>query len=405
MTVETIQGFRSMRIVTLTAKVSAATHCRLDAFLCQQTELWNAALAERIDCYRLTGRAISLYDQHKSLTVIRGDDQAFRQFHAATQRSALNRLDRAFQSFFRRVKAGEKPGFPRFKGRSRGIRSFDVPVPFIRDSSLYVKGVGRFRLPSIPADEIKMARVVKTALRVTVQLIVPMEDRPRMPDAPIGIDMGLKKRAVLSTGEAVPAVHLDRRTLKRKQRVLARAKKGSATRRKKLRAVQCEWERMKVSERNALHRISASIAKRHNRIAIEDLQIGNMVKNPYLARSIVEQQWGRLAEQLTYKAESAGGGVVRVAPQHTTTDCHACGHRQPMPLSVREFACGGCGLVTDRDVNAARNILQRGAALAGWEIGSPSRPGASEDVPPIHVAALAGQDAERYAAPHARLSV
>ena len=387
-----------MRTVTLTAKVSAATYCRLDAFLRQQTELWNAALAERIDAYRLAGKTLTAYDQYKSLTAIRADEERFRQFPVASQRSALRRLDRAFAAFFRRVKAGGAPGFPRFKGRNRGIRSFDIPSPVIRDGALHVKGIGRFKLPSLPAGEIAAARVVKTPLRVTVQFMVAVEDRPRAPDAPVGIDMGLKERAVLSTGEAIAPVRLDRRALKRKQRVLARAKKGSQTRRKKLRSVQREWERMKVSERNALHRISASVVKRHNRIAIEDLQVGNMMKNPKLSRSIAEQQWGRLADMLTYKAESAGGGVVRVAPLHTSTDCHACGHRQPMPLRVREFVCGGCGLVTDRDVNAARNILQRGVVLAGWEIGSPSRPGASEDVSSIHVAGLPGQDAERYAA-------
>ena len=97
-----------------------------------------------------------------------------------------------------------------------------------------------------------------------------------------------------------------------------------------------------MRERNALHRISASIVKVRNRIAIEDLQVSNMMRNPSLARSIAEQQWGRLAEQLTYKAGSAGGSVVRVDPNHTRTDCHACGHRQPMPPGAREFACGGC---------------------------------------------------------------
>ncbi|MDE0344530.1 MAG: zinc ribbon domain-containing protein [Boseongicola sp.] len=86
---------------------------------------------------------------------------------------------------------------------------------------------------------------------------------------------------------------------------------------------------------------------------------------------------------------------MRVDPRHMSTDCHACGHRQAMPLDVREFACGCCGLVTDRDVNAARIVLQRGSVLAGREIGSSSRPGASEDVLASHVAGLQGQGAGR----------
>ena len=326
------------------------------------------------------------------------EDEDFQKFHVSAQRSVLRRLDRGFQAFFRRAKAGEKPGFPRFKARHRGIRSFDIPDPVIRDGSLWLKGMGRFRLPSVPDGKIMQARVVRTPLRVVVQFAVEVEVPDARPSEPVGIDLGVKDRAVLSTGETVPAVRIDRRPLRRAQRAVSRARKGSASRRKKVNALRREWERTRMRERNALHRISASIVKSRNRIAIEDLQVSNMLRNPKLARSIAEQQWGRLAEQLVYKAERAGGSVVRVDPKHTSTDCHACGHRQSMPLGAREFACGGCGLVTDRDVNAARNILRRGIALAGWDVGPSGRPGASESVLEPHVAGLPGQDAERYAA-------
>ncbi len=392
---------KRIRTVTLTASISAATHCRLDTFLRQQTELWNAALEERIDCYRKTGKTITAFDQMKSLTEIRRDDEDFRQFPVAPQRSALRRLDKAFKRFFDQVKRGEKPGFPRFKGRNRGIRSFDVPDPVIRDGSLWVKGLGRFRLPSVPDARIVQARAVKSALRVSVQFVVELEGRPSTPvGRPIGIDMGIRNRAIMSSGETVPAVTIDRRPLKRVQRLVSRAKKGSASRRKKVKTLAREWERTRMRERNALHEISADIVKRHSRIAVEDLQVSNMMRHPTLARPMAEQQWGRLVHQLTFKAESAGGEVVRVRPQHTSTDCHACGHRQKMPLDVREFACGGCGLVTDRDVNAARNILRRGIALAGWEIGPSGCPGASGDVLASHAAGLPGQDVERYAGEH-----
>ncbi|MYA88679.1 MAG: IS200/IS605 family element transposase accessory protein TnpB [Boseongicola sp. SB0662_bin_57] len=389
-------GIKRIRTVTLTASIGAATHCRLDAFLRQQAELWNAALEERIDCHRKTGKTITAFDQMKSLTEIRRDDDDFSQFHAATQRSVLLRLDKAFKRFFDQVRRGERPGFPRFKGRNRGIRSFDVPDPVIRDGSLWLKGIGRFRLPSVPDAKIVQARVVKSALRVSVQFVVELEQQPSVPvGEPIGIDMGIHNRAIMSSGETVPAVTIDRRPLKRAQRVVARAKKGSVSRRRKVKALAREWERTRIRERNALHEISASIVKRHRRIAVEDLQVSNMMRHPTLARPIAEQQWGRLVQQLTYKAESAGGEVVRVRPQHTSTDCHACGHRQPMPLDVREFACGGCDLVTDRDVNAARNVLRRGVALAGWEVGPSGRPGASESVLGSDVAGLPGQGAER----------
>lgn len=157
--------------MTCTASTSAATHCRLDAFLRQQTVLWNAALEERIDCCRKTGKTITAFDQMKLLTVIRGEDDDFRQFHVSAPRSALRRLERAFQTFFRRAKSGAKPGFPRFKAKHRGIRSFDFPDPVIQDGSLWLKGAGRFRLPSVlPDGKIMQARVAKTALRGTAPI-------------------------------------------------------------------------------------------------------------------------------------------------------------------------------------------------------------------------------------------
>ncbi len=146
-------------------------------------------------------------------------------------------------------------------------------------------------------------------------------------------------------------------------------------------ALRRECERVRIMEHDELHRATSKIAKQGNRIAVEDLQIGNMVRNRHLARAITEQQWSKFVNMLTYKAESAGGEVVRVAPHHTSADCSVCGHRQKMPLHKRQFDCGGCGVSLDRDVNASRNILKRGCLLAGWEMGQESAlPGASENV-------------------------
>ncbi len=126
--------------------------------------------------------------------------------------------------------------------------------------------------------------------------------------------MGLKRRAIFSTGESIDRVELDRRGLKRKQRILSRSKRASNARHNKLKSVQKEWERTRSDERQSLHRVSADIVRRHNMIAVENLQITNKVKNHYDARSIAEQQWGHVGHQLIYKAESAGGEVIRLIP-------------------------------------------------------------------------------------------
>ncbi|MYD76253.1 MAG: IS200/IS605 family element transposase accessory protein TnpB [Gammaproteobacteria bacterium] len=385
-----------IRTIVKTAKVSRSTHVCLDAFLRQQTDLYNAGLQERIDCYEKTGKSITYLDQQKSLTEIRrGPD--FSRYAAQPQRTALRTLDKGMKSFFRRVKNGEKPGFPRYKSRNRGIRSFEIPQPRFHGDSIKVKGIGRFRMDSVPESRIRLVRIVKSALRITVQFVVEIENvEARKTDAPIGVDLGLKDRAILSTGETVDAVRLDRRELKRLQRKVSRAERGSVSRRKKVNALRRECERVRIKESQSLHRVTSEIVRRHNRIAVEDLKIPNMMRNHCLARVIQEQQWGRFVDMLTYKAESAGGEVVRVDPKHTSTDCSVCGHRQKMPLEKRVFECGGCGVVMDRDANASRNILQRGLALAGWDMRPLASPGASENVRERYVAGLPGQDAEQY---------
>ncbi len=392
-----------IRTITQTAKVGKPVHIRLDAFLRQQTELWNVALQERQDCYKKTGRSISYYEQQKSLTKIRKDPE-FSQYHAQTQRSALRRIDEAFQAFFRRVKAGEKPGYPRLKSRHRGVHSFDVPDPRFNGNSIRIKGIGTIRFKELPEGKTTMVRIIKSALRVSIQFVVKKENTcTRKPHEPIGVDLGLKDRAILSSGMTLDAGRIDRRTLKRLQRKLSRAEKGSNSRRKKVMALRREWERVRIIEHDELHRATSEIMKSHNCIAVENLQIDNMVKNHNLARAIMEQQWGKFVDMLAYKAESAGGEVVRVAPHNTSTDCSVCGHRQKMPLHKRRFDCGGCGVSLDRDVNASRNILKQGYLLAGWEMGQESAlPGAPENVrKDVMVNAggnsgKTGQDAEQY---------
>jgi len=393
-----------IRTFVRSVRLKHSQHRRLDALLHQLTDLWNAALQERIECYRRTGESISYYDQCKSLTVIRGDDESFAAFPVLAQRTPLDRLDRAFKAFFRRVKAGEKPGFPRFKSRHRGIHSFDLGTPAIRRKgkwhALSVKGIGDIRFAAMPAGHVRQARIVRSALRTSVHLVVELPDaESAAPSMPVGIDVGIRSRCVLSTGEAHRGIRIDRRRARRAQRLLSRARIGLGNRSKKRKALAKAHERVQISERNALHRLTSAIVRRHNRIAVEDLRIPNMVQNGRLSRSIHEQQWGRLVTQLTYKAESAGGSVVRVDPKRTSMTCSSCGHVQAMPLGTREFRCKDCGLATDRDVNAARNILSRGITAAGWDVEAvetPLRPGASGDIRDRHVAGLPGQDAEPF---------
>lgn len=133
----------AMRTYRFAANISAPTHKRLDAFLQEQKDLWNAALEERISAYQKTGKTVSFYDQCKSLAELRRDCPEHRQFDAFCQRSALNRLHKAFQAFFRRIKAGETPGFPRFKSINR-VKSFETSQFSIHRQGVFYQEWGKF---------------------------------------------------------------------------------------------------------------------------------------------------------------------------------------------------------------------------------------------------------------------
>ena len=360
------------RTLSFRAKLSSGTHASLEAFLDEMRHLWNAALEERIDCYRKTGESITWVDQFKSLTEIRRDDPYYARCSAHAQRSVLKRLDLAFAGFFRRLKAKQKPGYPRFRSPARRVRSFEVPAPKIhrkgRWNTVSVKGIGRFRFSGEIDGTPKVLRIVKTPMRVMVQLVVEQEVADVIDiRAPLGIDVGIRSRIALSSGETVPGRKLDRAVLKRKQRILSRAKKGSRSRCKKHQALAREWQRVRERERGTLHELTAKLVADHGaRFYVEGLKINNMLRGgKNLARGISEQNWGAFVSMLAYKAEEAGGWVRKVPPHNTSQRCSSCGAmpKEKVTLDVRTYECASCGYTADRDVNAARNILAVGLAL------------------------------------------
>lgn len=360
-----------VRTRTFRAYLSKRGHANLAAFLGQLTWLWNVALNERRQAYERGGSSVSRYDQFTTLTKTRqSTDDAWQRFPVEAQRSVLAGLDQAFKAFFRRVKDGEQPGFPRYK-QARGVRSFSMPSPKIRSKGEWrwvrIKGIGRIRFRGMPEGTVKLLRIVRTARRVNIQFVceTPHDARPDTRLA-IGLDLGITARVALTTGERFPGVKIDHSELKRRQRKVSRAEPGSRNRRKKVRMLGKEWQRVREREQGALHELTTRIVREHGAwLAVEDLETRNMMRNPRLARRIAEQQWNRLVRMLSYKAESAGGQLVKVNPRHTSQDCSACGHRprERIDLSVRVYRCKQCGHEQDRDVNAANNILQRALGL------------------------------------------
>ncbi len=364
-----------IRTETYTAKLTKSSHQNLDDLLEKLRVLYNAALEERIDAYRKTGQSPNYVAQAKSLTEIRHSDLGYDDYRCAIQQNLLKRLEKAYRHFFTRG------GFPRFKSHHRGIRCFEWHNPAIRKQGkfnvLLIKGVGRCRFKGELPERIRFVRVVKTARRVKVQVIHGIEAVEPAPSiSPIGIDVGIRSRITCSSGYQTGKNELDRTELKRRQRILSKAKKGSNNRKKKRMAFAKEWQRVKERERGQLHEVTAELVKQSNTFYIENLKVLNMVKNHRLARSILEANWGAFIQMLSYKAESAGGKVVRVDPQHTSQLCSGCGSKpkEKLTLAIRHYRCEYCGFEADRDINAAMNILQRGLGLSSKSGGnSPAR--------------------------------
>ena len=350
-----------IRTATYTAKLSRQSHTKLDELLYMLRVLYNAALEERVSAYKKTGRSIGYVAQAKSLTEIRSSDLGYENHRCAIQQNLLKRLDKEYQRFFKHG------GFPRFKSYRRGIRSFEWHNPIIKTHGKYnvlqVKGVGKLRFKGMLPDDIKFVRVVKTALRVKIQLIHELPDvDSALSINSIGIDVGIKSRITCSNGYQTGKNELDRTELKRKQRILSKAVKGSNNRRKKRLAVAKEWQRVTERERGKLHELTAELVKQSNTFYVENLQVLNMVKHHKLARSILEANWGNFTNMLTYKAESAGGKVEKVDPKYTSQICSECGSMPTtkLTLAIRRYQCESCGNESDRDLNAAMNILKKG---------------------------------------------
>ena len=282
--------------------------------------------------------------------------------------------DKAFQHFFRRVKCGEKPGYPRFKSRygkqsvryqldSRIIDNIYRAGKFLKLPKL---GVIKVRWSQVPAGIPKMATISKDPCgRYFVSFSCEVEIQPLpLTGKTVGLDLGIKDVVVSWDGERVTKSgnprHLKRRLkhLKRQQRRLARMTKGSNRRRKQRVKVAKIHARIAASRADFLHKTTTALIRQADVIAIEDLHVKGMVKNHCLAGAIADVGMGELRRQLEYKAAWNGRQVVvvdRWFPSSKT--CSACGSYQArMPLSVRDWTCPDCGTRHGRDANAAKNI-------------------------------------------------
>jgi len=260
-----------------------------------------------------------------------------------------------------------KTGYPRFKSETRydSITYPQEPGFSFKDNRLALSKIGhiKIRLHRKIEGKVKTCSVARDGNNWYACFSAEYEpDKRSVPEKSIGIDVGIKSFAVLSDGETIDnPKHLGKSAhkLKRLQRELSRKKRGSSSRKKARSAVLCLHRKVRNQRSDFQHKVSRKIVNTYGIIIAEDLDIRNMVRNRYLAKSILDAGWGGFLNKLTYKAAEAGCRFEKVTARHTSVICSKCGEKVPKTLAVRVHACPFCGLVLDRDHNAAINILNK----------------------------------------------
>jgi putative transposase len=330
-------------------------------------ETYNAGLQERIEAWKLQRKSIRLYDQFSELTELRKDPH-FARIAVDIQREPLRRLDRAFKAFFRRVRAGERPGFPRYRTRAR-YDSFLFSRPAIREDRIKVPNVGWFKFKSSrPVQGIpRTATIKRCGKKWAVRLVCYIGHAPekRTVSSAVGIDVGIAALATLSDGQVIENPRWTREHEARiaaAGRNLALKQRRSKNRIRAREVLRRAHQRAADARRNYTHHASKWLISNYDLIAFENLNIQGMAQSR-LAKSILDAAWAELIWQITYKAENAGKWAIPVNPWGTSIRCSGCGEPVPKTLADRRHICGACGVSLNRDHNAAINVLRLGEAL------------------------------------------
>jgi len=336
-------------------KPTNAQHNALREALEWSRQIYNAALQERIDCYRKTGKGRSYKDQCAALTELRKEHS---RYAVSMERASLKALDLSYKAFFSRG------GFPRFKGgdwfksigwvENKGWRFGD---------RFWAKGIGTIRvhqhrdIPSAP----KTARIKREGRHWYLFLTCEIKPVESLSIESVGLDLGLFSFAALSDGTLIPNPrHLRKasKELRRRQRALDRCKRGSIRRRKVREKVAATHTAIRRARRTFHFQTASALVRRFGVIAIENLNVKGLARG-ILAKSVNDAAWGQFTQILCNKAESAGCKVVKVDPRYTSQTCPQCGTVKAKNLSDRVHFCADCMFSADRDVAAAQVILHR----------------------------------------------
>lgn len=367
---------------------SKAINAKLEntLFLCR--DLYNAALSERRDAYRLNKISLNYYDQANQLKEIKETNPEYKDVHSQVCQDVLKRLDKSFQGFFRRIKQGVKAGYPRFKGKNFFDSFCYTQSGFsLSGNKLNLSKIGKvkIKLSREIIGKVKQCRIKKECDKwfAIFTIETQVESLPKT-GKQIGIDVGIESFATLSDGTQIDNwkyYQQSNKKLRVAQRSVARKKKGSNCRRKAVLKLRKIHQKIKNQRADFQHKLSTFLVKEFDLIAIEKLNILGLSKG-ILSKQIQDVSWSSFFGMIRYKAENAGKELKEVNPNYTSQTC-LCGHREKKTLDVRWHNCVQCGLSIHRDILSAKIILLLGQS--GKDLKWAVAPCLSLESPPITV--------------------
>lgn len=338
--------------------------------------VYNWALETNGTAYKKNGRGLSEFDLNNMLKELKTEHSFLQDAYSQALQQSVRRLRKAFQNFFRRVKQGETPGYPKFRSRRNHRQSFDVPQFFKVDFEkrrVYLPKIGWIKT----IFHRKLTGIAKTCTIISTKsgtffICIVAEDGKSLPTkkrvtnkTSVGIDVGLTTYATLSTGEKVENPRFLQSSLKRVQclhRRLSRKKKGSKNEEKaRIRLAKC-YERISNQRADFQHKLSTELIHENQGIIVESLNVSGMRTNRRLSKAISDAAWSSFLNMLRYKSDLHGVTLIEVGMfEPTTKICHKCGFKNDhLTLSDRKWTCPECKTTHDRDINAALNIKMIG---------------------------------------------
>ena len=371
------QGSSVRKVYKYKLKPSSQQEWELERVLVLCRHLYNAAVGERREAWRMRGVTVTYYQLKAELPGIKEAMPEYAVVNAQVLQDVVLRVDRAFEAFFRRIREGQTPGYPRFHGRDR-YNSFTYPQvgdhggARLDNGFLVLSKIGRIAVRwSRPIEGVPKTVTVSreadgwyvcfSCADVSIQPLPQTRQET-------GINLGLEAFATLSSGARSfhPGWYRKaERAVKTAQRRVSRRKNRSHRRRKAVQLLAKAHLKVKRQRQDFHHKTALALVRANDTIYHEDLQIRNMVKNHHLAKSISDAGWGAFLIILSFKAACAGRSVIAVNPAFTSQMCSGCGIMISKGLSVRWHACPACGTSLHRDHNAAKNIERAGQALRG----------------------------------------